>query len=187
MVLRLSWICHAPTAATRRAAFPLDEPLEESDREKAAAVQARLCGHAWTAPERRARETAEALGLTAQVDPELRDCDYGRWAGRSLADLQAAEPAALGAWLTDPQSNPHGGESIADLARRAAAWLEARAREEGRIVAVAHPAVVRAAILHAMGAPLASFWRVEVAPLALVGLTHDGRRWTLRSIAESGW
>jgi broad specificity phosphatase PhoE len=183
MVLRLSWICHAPTAATRRAAFPLDEPLDETERAKAAAVQARLSGHAWTAPERRARETAEALGLTADVDPELRDCDCGRWAGRSLTDLLAAEPAALGAWLTDPQSNPHGGESIADLARRVAAWLEARTREEGRMIAVAHPAVIRAAILHAMGAPLASFWRVEVAPLAAVGLSHDGRRWTLQSIA----
>src|ERR1700746_547913 len=111
MVLRLSWICHAPTAATRRAAFPLDEPLEESDRAQAAAAQPRLSGDAWTPPERRARETAEALGLMAEVDPELRDCDYGGWAGRSLADLQAAEPAALGARLTDPQSNPHGGDA----------------------------------------------------------------------------
>src|SRR5262249_38301392 len=138
-------------------------------------------------PERRARETAEALGLTAQVDPELRDCDYGRWAGRSLADLQAAEPAALGAWLTDPQSKPPGGERLSAFWRRRAARRGGREGGGGGVAAVAPPAVVRAAILHAMGAPLASFWRVEVAPLALVGLTHDGRRWTLRSIAESGW
>jgi broad specificity phosphatase PhoE len=183
MVLRLSWICRAPTAATRHVAFPLDEPLDKTDRAKAAAVRARVSDHALTAPERRARETAEALGLTADVDPQLRDCDYGRWAGRSLLDLQAAEPVALGAWLSDLQSNPHGGESIADLARRIAAWLEARARDEGRMIAVAHPAVIRAAILHAVGAPLASFWRVEVAPLAIVRLSHDGRRWTLQSIA----
>nr|BFE80044.1 hypothetical protein GCM10020093_026450 [Planobispora longispora] len=56
-------------------------------------------------------------------------------------------------------------------------WLSAAG--PGRTVAVTHPAVVRAAVVHALGAPARSFWRVDVAPLARVSLTGRGGRWRL--------
>ena len=77
----------------------------------------------WTGAELRARQTAEALGLSASVQPMLRECDYGRWAGKSLNKIAAHEPAAVDAWLNDPAAAPHGGESILDLIRRVANWL----------------------------------------------------------------
>ena len=71
---------------------------------------------AWTSPAARARQTAEALGLAADVEPALRGCDHGRWTGCSLAEAQAADgEAALLAWLGDPAAAPHGGESFADV------------------------------------------------------------------------
>jgi broad specificity phosphatase PhoE len=128
-----------------------------------------------------ARQTAAALELAPAVDPGLRDCDYGRWAGRRLSDVGAEEPNAIAMWLTDASAAPHGGESIADVLRRTAAWLDRRIGENGHGVAVAHAAVIRCAILHAIGAPTHSFWHIDIGPLSMTELRHDGSRWRWRA------
>ena len=104
------------TAATRRAAFPLDEQIETAPAP--AAPRADVC---LTAPETSCRQTATALGLTAHVEDALRDCDYGTWRGHTLDDIAAANPDAVTRWLTDPSAAPHGGESTLDLLARVAA------------------------------------------------------------------
>ncbi|HTO83978.1 MAG TPA: histidine phosphatase family protein [Methylomirabilota bacterium] len=179
MTTRLTLICHAATAATRAAAFPLDEPIEAGAPERAPGLP--QAERVWTSPALRARQTAEALGLAATPEPALRDCDFGRWAGRRLADLQAAEPAAVAAWLGDPAAAPHGGESLLDLLARVASWLEARAGERGHGIAITHPAIIRAAIVHALAAPPAAFWRIDIEPLSLTELRRSPQHWTLRA------
>jgi broad specificity phosphatase PhoE len=182
MKVRIDWICHAATAAMRQARFPLDEPIEAAGRALAArlATELRPAGRIWAAPERRAIETAAALGLTAEPEAALRDCDYGCWAGRSLTDLASELPDDFTSWLTDPDSAPHGGESLADLVRRVAGWLDTEASHSGSVIAVTHAPVIKAAILYALRAPPASFWLIDVEPLAQVTMTWDGRRWALR-------
>ncbi|GHH71109.1 phosphoglycerate mutase [Streptosporangium violaceochromogenes] len=175
---RLLLVCHASTPATARAAFPGDEPLDARGLRRAAGPAPPVGpGPAVCAVERRCVQTARALGLRPVPDRLLADCDYGRWSGRTLAQVEAAEPEALVAWLTDPAAAPHGGESITALLARVAGWLSLRA--PGRIVAVTHPSVIRAAVVHALGAPAQAFWRVDVAPLARVALTGRGGRWRL--------
>lgn len=136
----------------------------------------------WTSPALRARETAAALGFAAVVDPLLRDCDYGRWAGMTLDDVQAREPDAVGAWLHDPTAAPHGGESLVDLTGRVAGWLDTQQGMAGRAVAVTHAAVIRAAIVHALDAGPRAFWRIDIGPLARVGLSGSNGRWALTAI-----
>jgi broad specificity phosphatase PhoE len=176
-------ICHGATAATRAGAFPADEPLEERALARAAALQPmiRRADRAWTSPALRARQTAAALGLDAVEEPALRDGDPGRWAGRRLEEIQAEEPESVIAWLSDPDAAPHGGEMLSALLRRAAAWLDARAGDGGHGIAVTHASVIRAAILHGLGAPASAFWRLDIAPLNVVELSHDGRRWAWRA------
>ncbi|MFE0754384.1 histidine phosphatase family protein [Inquilinus sp. NPDC058860] len=183
MPTRLTLICHGATAATRSGAFPADEPLEERALPRAAALKPmiRRADRAWTSPALRARQTAAALGFDAVSEPALRDGDHGRWAGRRLEEIQAAEPDGVIAWLADPDAAPHGGETLSDLLRRAAAWVDARAGDGGHGVAVTHAAVIRAAILHGLDAPASSFWRIDIAPLSLTELSHDGRRWAWRA------
>jgi broad specificity phosphatase PhoE len=183
MTGRLTLVCHGATDATRAAAFPLDEPLA-AGATTAAQVLApglRRADHAWTSPALRARQTAEALSLAAHGDPALSDCDHGRWAGRALAEVQAAEPDAVAAWLADPAAAPHGGEAIVDLVARMGGWLDARLGDAGHTVAVTHAAVMRAAILHVLGAPADSFRRIDIEPLGMIGFGSDGRRWALRA------
>jgi broad specificity phosphatase PhoE len=184
MTLRITWLAHGATAATRRACFPRDEPIEEKAREAAARLRDSIprADRVVIAPERRTRETAAALGLSRTSDPLLRDCNHGRWAGRALDELQAEDPQALAAWLEDPDAAPHGGESVADVIRRIARWSDSPERGEGRILAVTHPVVIRAALIHAMGAPASSFWRVDVAPLSRLTLSRQGAHWRVQAL-----
>jgi broad specificity phosphatase PhoE len=130
-------------------------------------------------PALRTRQTAEVLGLKPEIDLMLREVDYGTWGGRTLKEL---EPTLLSAWLEDPASTPHGGESIATLFDRVRAFLDDVA--DGTTIAVTHASFARAAVAIALEAPMASFWKVDVGPLARVTLTSDGRAWRLRSISE---
>jgi broad specificity phosphatase PhoE len=181
---RLTLIRHAPAAATRRSAFPLDEPPDARGLDEARGLASRLgrFDAAWSGPGLRARETAEALGLDAMVAPELDECDFGAWRGRTLAELHAEDPAAVAAWMEDPAAAPHGGESLLALLERVGGWLSARAGDGSRTVAVTHAGVIRAAVVCALDAPPLAFWRLDVAPLSRTVLhAHDGR-WTVRGV-----
>jgi len=108
MTARLILVCHASTDAVRKAAFPVDEPLDDSGKQRASA----LAGHlpdadlSWTSPELRTRQTAAALQLTAIEQPALRDCDYGVWRGRTFDDVLAHERQVYQQLLTAIQALP---------------------------------------------------------------------------------
>ena len=99
-VVRLTLVSHAMTDAVAAARFPGDEPLNDIGRRQAEAVALQLgCGaRQFTGPERRARETAELVGLDAAADPLLADLNCGRWQGKGLDDVP---PGDLTVWLTD--------------------------------------------------------------------------------------
>lgn len=174
MASRITLICSLPPA---RAVFPADEPA-------APAALARLApwpggGPCHVSPLRRAAETAQALGLAATPHPALAEMDFGAWAGRSPEQVLAEDPAGFARWQGDPRAAPHGGESFAAVAARMAQWLQERAEAGGSLLAVSHPAPIQAAMLHVLGAPLASARAIGLRPLARVALSHDGRRWSL--------
>ena len=182
MTTRLTLISHAATQAQRRAAFPLDEPLDEREIAKITALgwKAPRAQRILAGPERRTQETARALGLSVAIAVELRDCDYGRWGGRELSELQSLDPEGLIAWLTDPIANPHGGESIVNLIDRVGRWMD-EGTQAGHTIAITHPPLIRGAIVHALQAPPAAFFRIDVAPLSITYLRFNGKAWTLRS------
>jgi len=179
---RLSLICQGASPATRAAAFPDDGPLEEKTLAALRGMPAvgRHRARAWVSPMQAARQTAEALALAIDEDRDLRAPDYGRWAGRTLAAVVEDEPAMLAQWLADPQFSGHGGESLDLLLERARKWLGRRGRSSRRTIAVTNAAVVRAMVVEVLGAPVQAFWRIDIAPLTVTELRHDGRRWTLR-------
>ena len=176
---------HAPTTATRDSAFPADEPLDKGGAAAAATLASRLPSRcdAVSSPARRCRETAGAAGLTPRLEPRIAECDFGTWAGRSLTDVHAEDPAAAERWMTDPDADPHGGESLAVFSERVVDWLEdPDAHADGFTVVVTHAGVVKASLVHALGAPPPAFWRIDVAPLAITELHAHGGRWTVTRV-----
>ncbi|MFH8985566.1 histidine phosphatase family protein [Streptomyces varsoviensis] len=179
--VRVLLVTPAVGAELREARFGDDAPLDGAGSRQARAVAGGLprSDRQARAESRRCRETAQALGLAAaDAVPALGDLDAGRWRGRSLAEVAGAEPAAVAEWLADPEAAPHGGESVAALVARVGGWLASCA--EGRLLAVAEPAAVRAAVVYAVGLPPQVFWRLDVPPLTLTELTGGAGRWNLR-------
>ena len=193
MDIRLLLISHASTPAMRAGRFPADDPLDARGIAEAAAARTRLSipddAAVFVSPAVCARDTASALGLgaAALVDEGLADMNYGLWHGRRLADLAVEAPDDLAAWTYDPDAAAHGGESFSQLVKRVGQWLDALndALSKGvipgntqNVVAVTHASVIRAAIVHGLGASPAVFPRIEIAPLSMVELRRSRRGWT---------
>jgi broad specificity phosphatase PhoE len=188
---RLVLVRHAPTEAVRRSAFPIDEPVEQRARPQIRAMAAALPAGASeliTSGALRARQTAEFAGLTGlggappEVDPRVAESGFGDWAGSTLEEIYAADPAAATSWMTDPSFAPPGGESLEQVVARVGGWLDEQAQLDGNATVVTHGGVVRAALIHALGAPLLSFWRFDVAPLSITELHAHSGRWTITRV-----
>ncbi|MCF2536244.1 histidine phosphatase family protein [Streptomyces nigra] len=182
MTIRLTLLC-AAAPTERDVRFGGDTPLDERALGQVRGVAESLptATSCLTAPSQRSRQTAEALGREPVVEePNLRDVDMGRWQGRTLDEVAAGDGVGLAQWMSDPEAAPHGGESVAQLCARIAAWMNGLPDDAGRVLAVVEQAVARAAVLYALGAPRQSFWRIDVPPLSAVQLTGRSGRWNLR-------
>ncbi|MEU9403993.1 histidine phosphatase family protein [Streptomyces sp. SID4985] len=186
MPLRVTFVAAAHGSPSYAERFGDDRPLDQAGWDEVqrmvgyllplAAAELRYCS-----PTPRSRATGDALGYAPLVQLALRDCDMGRWRGLTLGEAMAREPQAVDAWLTDPRSSPHGGESLLAFISRVGGWLDTRPVDEyGRIVAVAEPAVIRAALVYALKAPPATYWNLDVRPLSATTVTGGSGRWNLR-------
>ncbi|WP_072805688.1 histidine phosphatase family protein [Rhodococcoides yunnanense] len=181
-VTRLSLLSHATTDAVRRARFPSDEPVDSGGLRQIEAIEFTTRAESvLIAPERRTRQTAAALGLQGALVADLSDIRLGDWTGSAIEDL--SEKEMLG-WLTDTTTTPPNGESIDALSTRVGNWMNRVGSEHRRILAVTHPALIRAVVIRTLDAPPSSFWRVDIPPLSLTSVNFRGGRWTLRSVAE---
>ena len=199
MGTRLLLVSHASTASQRAGRIPADDPLDARGLAEIEVEAARMRlaipadAAAFVSPAVCARDTALALGLAATVDSALADMNYGDWHGRRFADLAIEAPQDLAAWTRNPDAAPSGGESCSQLVKRIGAWLDAfddasssttttRSASDHHhartIVAVTHAPLLRAAIIHALGASPEVFPRIEVAPLSVVELRRSQRGWT---------
>jgi broad specificity phosphatase PhoE len=178
---RLVLVRSAATPATRRAAFPSDEPLDAAGTRAAERLTGSLgrVDTARSSPARRARMTAAAAGLAAATDPDLAGPGPRAWAGLTLDEVAARDPQGLRAWLDDP--DPDGA-----LRARVARFLEQAHGWSGTTVAVTHAGWVRTAVLAVLDAPAGSFWRVDVAPASLTVLHRRDRGWVLSRVNWTG-
>jgi len=132
-----------------------------------------------TTPLQRTGRTAAALAAAAGietaplVEPSFAEQHFGRWQGRSHAEVREREPEAWRRfWLSPAEEAPLEGESFAAMMVRVAEAIERLSiAHRGRdIVAVAHAGTVRAALAHALALTPAAALAVTVDPLSLTRL-----------------
>lgn len=159
------WLWRHPRAdgAAGRCIGRTDLPVDRrrakrlAHRVRAAARRAGLPREVFTSPLRRSHAVGRLLrgfGFVHRVDPRLAELDFGAWDGRPWASIAAADFAG---WDADFLHHaPGGGETVAALRARVAAFVADRA---GRTtLVVAHAGWVSALRSLADPAPSAARW-----------------------------
>lgn len=147
-------------------------PLTPAGRDALAALAARLeaaVAHVYApdslAEAEAARLLAERLGAPYALEPALRERAWGDWEGLDFATVRRRWPAEVERWKRDEAGfAPPGGESLADVERRARPLLERLLERHpgGDVVLVGNCMVNRVALRLALPfLPLAEGLRLE--------------------------
>jgi broad specificity phosphatase PhoE len=181
MKSELILLCHAATRAMKTGAFPTsDDPLDETERPRLLRLGELFdVDQIATSPARAARDTASEIGSDCHADERWADLDYGHWRGRPVRDIHDEDADGLGAWLSDPASAPHGGESLETLQARIRSALS-QSPHEGTTLIVTHAIVVKVAMAIVLNAPLDAVYSMDLEPLSALTLTRSGDAWRLR-------
>jgi len=199
-MLRLLLVRHGLTSANQEDRYigSMDPPLSDKGLAQAEALAARLSKEELTAiyssPQLRARQTADiiarACGLEVQIEPELREMDFGCWEGLTHAEITAYYPGQMRAWWADPAAEPapHGGESLVQVARRARTAYDKIVCHHGEgetVLIVSHGGVLQALLCEALGSPLRARWSYLLKAAALSELRLFDGQPVLVSLNES--
>jgi probable phosphoglycerate mutase len=167
-----------------------DLPLTAAGRKNAAAVGRFLAGRRFdlvlTSPLARARGTCRLAGYAAQgqIEPNLREWDYGDYEGRSTAEIQRERPG----WSLWSDGVPNG-ESIDQVAARASSVIDRTSGAEGDVALFAHGHVLRILTACWLGLPpdAARLFALGTGSVSILGYERETRvitRWNL-SVSES--
>ncbi|MFF9184044.1 histidine phosphatase family protein [Streptomyces misionensis] len=166
---------------TGRTDVPLTEHGREEARRLVPLIGSYRIGAAFVSPLRRARETAELIGVRdARVDADLCEWDYGGYEGVTTAEIQRTRPG----WFlfTDgvaPGPPERPGESPLQVGERADRMLakvdDALARTEGAVVLVAHGHFLRVLTARRLGlaAEHGALFQLATGTLCRLGTEHD--------------
>jgi broad specificity phosphatase PhoE len=136
----------------------------------------------YTSPLSRARDTAgplaELLGAEPVVVPDLRELDFGELEGLPHEDVQVRYPELL-AWTAAPSGVTFpGGESVAELHRRAVAATRQIASRHGgeTVVLVSHSVTLRAILADVLGMAIDNMFRLDIPHCSISVVDwYDGR------------
>jgi probable phosphoglycerate mutase len=162
-----------------------DLPLSASGTRQAKAAAGRLASGApidavVSSPLLRAVETAAIaageLGLTAAIDDDLCETDFGDWDGFTLEEIQQRWPADAAAWRRNPEQAPPGGESFADASRRVNRACDRLLRDHGgqTVLVVSHVTPIKIMLCRALGAPLSTLYRLYLGSACINEIQWHG-------------
>ena len=163
-----------------------DVPLTADGEAQARAVAPLLAdttfSHFWTSPLQRARRTCELAGLAAgaEVDPDLREWDYGAFEGVTTPTIRETHPG----WTIWSGPWPEG-ETPAEVAARADRVIERALGSVGPVAVFAHGHLLRvlAARWCGLDPTEGSRFLLDPATVGILGWEHGIRavaRWNAR-------
>jgi ribonuclease H / adenosylcobalamin/alpha-ribazole phosphatase len=175
-----------------------DPPLSAAGRDQArrAADSPLLRGHAFTevltSPMTRCQETAQivaaALGVSIVVDPELREMDFGVWEEMTFDEVQDRYPEDLRRWRQSAWSPPTGSsETFAAVVDRMGTAAErfASGYAGASVIAVTHITPMKALVAHALGAPPAALFHMELSSACFSRISYTGGEASVRLLNDT--
>lgn len=147
----------------------LNEAGRGEARWVAGALRGRTVAAVVSSPVQRAQETAApiaaALGLAVETDEALVELDCGEWTGMTFETLRERPEWHRWNRFRSSAAIPGGETMLAVQARTVAALERLHAVQgEAEVVVVSHADVIKAVLLHVLGAPLDHMGRLEVGP-----------------------
>jgi probable phosphoglycerate mutase len=167
-----------------------DIPLTEAGREVARLwrpyAAARTLALVLCSPLQRARETCELAGLAAQaqIEPDLREWDYGDYEGLTPQQIRATRPD----WLIFRDGCP-GGETPTEVGARVDRVIARIRGAQGEVAVFAHGHVLRvfAARWLGLAASGGGHFLLETATLCVLSAYHGVpavRRWNAPLVTQ---
>ena len=187
MAQELWLIRHGETEWSRSGAHTgrTDLPLTTAGREQAHNIRSSLAGRRFalvlTSPLERARETSALAGYgeIAEIEPNLREWDYGDYEGLTTAKIREQRPD----WSLWTSGVPHG-ETAEQVAARAEAVIERALRASGDVALFAHGHILRIMAACWVGLPPSAgrLFALATATISTLGYERETRvitRWNL--------
>jgi broad specificity phosphatase PhoE len=167
---------HGQTAYNHEGRFQGQQqvPLDDTGRAQAAELAERAAAYGfralWCSPLLRARETADVVAASIDLEPKddarLMETDAGDWTNLTFAEVRAVAAERFDAFAAaDPGFAFPGGESFAEQELRVSAALRDVEAGELPALVVCHGMVIRAAFASRANDRAARFERVPNAAL----------------------
>lgn len=174
-LLQLYLVRHGETAwsLTGQHTGRTDLGLTAHGEAQARALAPRLRGipflRVLVSPTRRARQTYDlaALGTASQVDPDIREWDYGDYEGMRSSDIRQAHPG----WNVWRDGCPQG-ETPAEISARADRLIERLCKLEGDVALFSHGQFGAALAARWIGLPLIAGQHFALHPASISILGH---------------
>ena len=127
-----------------------------------------------------AARIAAACACPLEIDPNLREMNFGEWEGRSWDSLARDDGPRFERWMADYLVvAPPGGESYGALAERVGHALAAAQAAGEEVVCVTHAGPIRVALACLLGLPPESTFRFDPPFLSRSMLRSGPTGWCL--------
>ena len=178
---RVVLVRHGETAWSRagRHTGRTDVPLDSEGEAQARLLGPRLAQWKFAevlySPLQRARRTCELAGLmaAARPDPDIQEWAYGAYEGRTADEIRADRPG----WVIW-KDGVAGGETLADVGRRADSVIERVRGVAGDVALFAHGHVLRVLTARWLGLAAAEARRFALGA-ARIGVLDWEHEWTV--------
>lgn len=187
MTLKLYLLRHGQTIYSRSGSYcgTLDIDLTTEGLEMANAFAEAYKNLEWSAifasPMKRTIATAKPLSDTIKMPIQLRDglkeIAYGKWEGKTGAEVDQDFHDDYVRWLAEPGWNsPTGGEKGIEIAQRASAVLEEikATYATGNVLIVSHKATIRIMLCWLLGIDIGRFRDRIGMPVASISIIQYG-------------
>ena len=137
----------------------------------------------------RCRQSLETLGLngTEHVIDDLAEIDFGRWEGKSFAEVAESDPQLVEKWSAGARGFVFpDGESIAHFQKRMESVAELlKTQSCKKILLLTHGGVIRYLICLLLGLPIDNYLLFDVKPALLTEIQLFSEGGVLRRFNSS--